>query len=647
MSRRRPKLPHPRNTEYKAAAAFAVNTESGRADLWHQRLIRAREMLELDQRRDHRKMVLPFIDGSYRDDPNGDHVYLNEALPALEDVVFGTLPELPPVDVEARQMEQEDLADAMAALTDATLDSGISRAYSRMIDAEWDEISWGIGILHTKWLEKTTRENYRATGDPDYLRPHIITAMRENQDPQNAVLAGTDDHAIHIQLHAGVPGLETHVSDHWARFGLLSWAHPIVRRVDPDCFLYDPDAKDWEDRDWEAELVDEKVIDLQDIPGIKNLTPENCPTIDEFGRYETDPKRIEASFDFEKTRVLVWQIHDRANDSYTILPFQQKDGVKPIFEDSWPYGSLDTYYAVVHRPIAGQIHGQVTLQLIAPIIEELARTNADIRRHNRNASKAKPITVRGALDQQAFNELNDDKKWIATLPNAESLAMLKDWKPPSTPRELLDHRDLLLAELRRLLGSEAMSQGAANPHKITASEAQLRGGYLQDRLKRRKEGVSKVLAWLSTNILLLYRQFADGPLMVRVMGPQGLVVKQLDPAAIPEDIAVRLDIEAVSEARKSEGAQREQQWIKMVTSIMPPGMYNPLRLLMDYGKALGKRNPERIFIGPEEQAMTTGPGPNMGSQPGQGNVIPFPGAQGGPAPAVPQLAPRPMATQTA
>jgi len=614
----------PRRKQYKTAAAFDLTKQDQRGALWLQRISRAWDMLDIKARRDWRSKAFGYLDGSYAEKTKGERVYLNEALPAIEDMVFGTVPALPPVQVEARQLGQEDLADAVASLVDATLSSGLCRALKALIRAEWDELTWGIGFIKTAWLEEDRPQNVRLTQDEEYLTPHYEMATWENLNPTQAVVGESDDDAVHLAIHAEVgEELEEHIAQHYARLGKQRMAHPVLHVVPPERLVYDPDATEWEEWGWVAELCDELVSGLENIPGIKNLNPENCPSVDEFDnkglRKHDAPLN---NFDFENTRVRVWKIHDRHNGRYVIVPAAENGEVKPLLETDWPYGSLDIYRPIVHRPHPERVHGFESLRLILPILDELARTNASIRKHNRRAANAKPIAPRGATDKQFEQELADPDRALAHGP-IEAVAMMKEFKPPSVPQELIQHREMLLSEIRRMLGSDIISQGGDTPHEISATEAAFRGKEQGDRLGRRKQEVSEALSWAAKNIVLLYRDWAEEGLTVRVMGPEGVIVKSLDPASIPADLTVQLDIEAATEAFRSQDLQAKQVFVDKVMAIAPD-MANRMELLMMLADTFGVRNAEKFFLEPG-----AGVAP---AEAGSSGTIPFPKQEAGGAP---------------
>ncbi len=622
---------------YRTPALIETNTEEGRGLLWTQRKDRAKIILEIDRRKKKRDLAFGFIDGTYAERSLHEKVYLNEALPALEDMIFGTVPALPPVEVEARQLEHEDTAIMVAALLDQVLTSGLSRALPALIAAEWDEIGWGIGFTKTTWHVEDKQSPLILTKDEAYLTPHVELAMWENDNIDQAQVVENDDDFVHLQIHRSAPELVEHIAAHEERLGRLKIAHPVIRRVAPDRMLYDPDAEEWADRDYEMEFVMELVSSLQQIPGIKNLTPENCPSVDEFDqpnlRY-TDSEGPPNSFDFEKTKVGVWHIHDRVNHTYTMLPAVSGSAkVKPILETDWPYGAIDIYGAIVHRPQPEKIHGFETLSLIRPILEELARTNASIRKHNRRAANAKPVTTRGQSDKQFEAELLSDSLPIAYAPSPVALKMWTEWKPPTVPKELIQYRDMLLSELRRMLGSDIMSQGGDTPHRISATEAQWRGTFQGDRLGRRKQVVSDMLSWMGRNIALLYRQFGDEIVPVKVVGLDGIEIRQLNPSSIPEDLIVTLDIEAVTEEKQNADMQAALV-ISQAIFAQAPELANPVELFRMLFKRAGFRNPDKYFnplgqpslrIAQEEGGEGGGIAPLPGNSP-----APLVGAAGGP-----------------
>jgi hypothetical protein len=625
MPRGKKKLREPKGQKYKMASAFDTGTQIGRARLWHERLRQAKEVLQIDALRKEIDECKKLIDGS-KVRPDGQYNFLNEGHPAIEDLIFSTIPKLPPTEVEARQVEQEDLAHKVEALIDSTLNSGLCNALEAIIELEWDEIYWGIAIGKTPWVEHSAQQPYRPTSSPDYLGPQVAQAELENAAPEEAGIADGDDHLVHIQAHeqarmlyaedpALSEALDRHIDNHWASVGTQSWAHPDVQRVAFERFLYDPYSETWRGRAWNAELCDELVSVLQQVPGIRNLNPENCPPLDEFN-YLHDSQNAQGkeqarrSWDYESTRVQVWKIQDRVNNRYILLPARPGKDIKPLLEIDWPYGSMELYKPIIHRPVPGQIRGHSTLLLIEVILYELARTNKSIQKHVRRAAKAKMIGARGTMEQKDINAIESDRAFEAV--NPEAAASLTQFNPPKLPAELLQYRETLLAELRRMLGSDILHQGGDTPHRISATEADLRAGYQQSRIVRRQQIVSEFLSWVAGNIVILYRSFSDKEIPVRVMGAMGVKIQRLDPAAIPDDIIVRLDIYAADEDRKRQSVEGLLKAIEVATQAAP-GVFNIELMLRDTLEAMGFTNPAKYILPPEERMLEAGGAVSLGS----------------------------------
>ena len=620
---------------YKPASAINVSTSAGRAKLWHERIARARKMLHIDDRKRIRDEAMTYINGEYHG--SSDKVYLNEALPAMEDVINGTIPTIPSVDVEARQPDQQLLSDKCSALIDATMESGLVRCYQTAVAVEWDEAGYGIGIASMGWQEEVTPREAQSSSDLDYAAPHMARAAEENASPDTAMISEADDHSLHLIAHeeelaaldAAMPGmadttaLKAHTDQHWARVGVARTAHPVARRVDPMRFLYCPDSEQWEERRWEAEECDEYINALRLLPGIKNLNRENCPAIDDTGT--NDQERESEAYDKENQQVKVWKIHDRVNRKYVIIPFDEAEGQQPLLEEDWPFGGMELYGAIIHRPKPDSIHGHATLHLIEPILDELARTNAVIRRHNRRASKYK-VLLANTVHKKDQARMMSDNPVEGVDPAA--LATSKEFKPPPLPKEITEYRQTLLNELRRVMGTDIMQQGGDTSHQISATEAGLRGGYHDSRLSRRRKQMSSLLGWMARNVILMYRAFIPEGESIPVMiaGPMGTVVDELDPATIPEDLMVKLDMSMVTEEGRQQQAQNAQTFVEYLAKL-GPGLYDPIEALTYLGEVMKVPNPRRFFTA-QGQPGGMGMEGGMASQPN----LSEPGGQAGLAP---------------
>jgi hypothetical protein len=615
MGRTRQQLPQ--NKAYQRAESFDLSTQVGRAQLWHERLSRAKDELQLEGRKANIRQSAKWLNGSVKQ--TEEERYLNEALPAIEDVIHATIPTIPPFDVDPVQAGQEDITELCRSLLDSVYGTGLVNARRALIDAEWDDLTWGMGILKLVWSRQEYADEPEVT-TIDKSPAQATDAEYENANPKEAIVAESDLDTLHVAIHeAGkeqwapesdeYSSLEAHIRSHMARIGAQTWSFPLMSAVDPSRFLYDPDAEKWEDRHWEAELCDEMVSTLEKIPGIKNLNPKNCPPLDEFDNQAEDKKGNE-EFDFENAKVQVWKIHDRMNRSYAILPAMRGNETKPLIETDWPYGSLDTYYPIVHKPIPRQIHGMQTIVLLEPVLRELANVNATIRKMIRKIAAYKKIAGKGMLSRTDISDLTNENLAVAEV-NPAALANMGDYKAPPPPQELFQQRETLLAEVRRILASDIMEQGGDTPHQITASEATQRGMYREDRVGRRQRVISDALEWAGYSTLIMYRDFADEALQVRVVGPMGVAFQRLNPADIPGEIVVKVDVSVASESKLAQKSQEFLLYLDKAMSYAPQNT-DAVSMLIDLGRRFGMRHPEKFFtqqptMMPQEQPNASTP----------------------------------------
>lgn len=643
MSKKRQQITQPKTQAYKPASSFDLTTQTGRAQLWHERIRRARAMLDIDSREELAKLRERWVNGKF---PSSQvELYLNEAIPALEDLLYSSFPTIPPFVIEERPADTENIGDAAGALLDAAIASDRSDVYEEIVAAEWNEIKRGIGILKTVWKQEKRRENPRIRPNTRFVDADPQIEI-ENANPLEAMVASNDDDMAHYLGHErglndwGIEtdeysALDSHRKAHLSRMVEKTYSYPALQSIHPSRFLYDPDAKKWSDRRWEAEQCDELVSALEAIPGIKNLNPDNCPTVDEFDN-EQRPNRVSNDFDFAACTVRVWKIHDRENNSYVILPCYASAESKPLLESDWPYGGIDIYHPVVHHPIDDQIHGMATLEIIEPVLSLIAKTNAVIERMNRRAASYKMLGS-SELDKKQIADITNEYLALATLP-AQVLSMMKEYKPPLLAAELPAFRTFLEDRiLRKLLGTDAIMQGGDTSHEISASEAQGRIAAQQGRVDRRMLRISKLLEWVGYNFLMLYHDLADEELLIRVAGPMGTEFKRLNPAMLTSDLEVKIDLESVSPAKLSADAATATQFAAMCMKLAPELM-DKKELLTWLAAKQRIRNPQKLFADIQQMMMPPAESPNQESTP-QSAGLPESKLMGQ-MPALPELVPQ-------
>ncbi|GAG16978.1 unnamed protein product, partial [marine sediment metagenome] len=250
----------------------------------------------------------------------------------------------------------------------------------------------------------------------------------------------------------------------------------------------------------------------------------------------------------------------------------------------------------------GLNYGLATGDMMVPILEELARVDFYIQKHTRKHAGYKMLVPRGAADSKDKGILNDPNIDIGNV-SPEALAGMKELKPPSIPDTLLQYREILLSELRRVVGEDAQDVGASNPHKITATESSNREISSDSRRTSRQERAGDFLEWVGKTFLMLYREFGTIPVMVKILGPAGAVYEQVAPTDIPEDLDIFLDVKAESPDQKALDFQVSK--ILYDAALQSQAGFDPLKLTDWLFRKGGEERPEQFHIdlpqGPENQ----------------------------------------------
>lgn len=608
----------------------------GVAEVWLKRISDAYNRLELESRTEVRDRAMSYIDGSWS--PSGTtYTDLNDGLPAVEDVINATLPELPIPNIEPLSETDEVIIQLCEELLRQTFSPRVGRFESRTKEVLWDEFGWGIGVGKVVWY--INRSPKQPISDIERSRQ---VERAQSEFAEGFELHDDDDHATHIQTHqqtgrqlalAGSPvppELVQHIQEHAPRLLGTYTEHPRMERVRPSRFLYDPFAEEWEDRAWEAELVTEKIADLQTIPGVKNLTPENIHPNETLKGAEYSLENLP----WRDAQIDVWKIHDRRTGKYLIIPAMgfydtdkaQEYRVKPLLETRWPYPT-DIYSIIVTRRNGKEsIHGHSTAQLITGVLEEIARVNCDIRTHSKRHRSYKTLGMRGSLDAKGQATLTGDSEF-AFLPG-QFLATRAEHKPPPIPQVLLERREQLLEGLRKLLGSDAIATATQNLHQQSATEVSAREQFHDSRVDRRQKQVSDYLNEAGMVALELYKKFGKEAISLTISTQQGPDSTVLSPGEIPQKLKLQMDVSSVTAtARNAKLAAVAEYYNKLLETQVG----DPVKVMEAWGRNVGEKTPSRLFMDyiPEMQPEVGGlaglPGP---PQDGLANAnIPFPQQQ--------------------
>lgn len=533
-------------------------------------------------------------------------IYLRYLPGFAEDCFRKTLPRVPTPRIEAESDRAELFADSARELVRLFFSSSDARIKIVARQLQWDDARFGISIAKTIYKQDINAAESDLVTDPDQVASEIDRADAENADILFASINENDVDYIHIDRHLEAlsvtdmmtpeySALRKHIEEHRARMTVVKKERLIVERIAPWKFVYDTDVP-WHKRGWEAERQSVRVQELIDL-GYRNINPENLPPEMVRGEQKAVP--------YEDMTAQVWHIHDRMNDKHLVVSAQGPIDGRFLFRDDWEYGSseeIDIYYPLVFRPYEPeQTHGLSSIQMSIPVLDNLAEDDFHINRHVRNHSDTKGLYPQGSLPSQTKAGLNNpDQRWVGVPP--EALMGMKEVTPPEIPSTLLEHRELLLGELRRIWGADAQDTATEHKHRITATESSHRGEVKQDRKDERQEIMGEFLAWVAMNFLALYRRFGVMEKTVRLVGSDGAEYKGIRPSDIPKDINVYLDVEAETSESKIEDRQIATQVLQVLASspAYPTDWIEAIEYTL---RKMGVRRPEQ-FRGeqPEIQA---------------------------------------------
>jgi len=548
--------------------SLKLDTEQAEVKMWRARIERQQKILQIGARVDKAIEGDKYLDGTK--EAKSQRIYLRYLLPLIEDVHRKTLPAIPTPRVEARGERGELFEDQGRQLLDVRFNAPYSSVKVVCQQLLWDESRFGVAFAKTVWRTDDEEAEVESPRDPEQLAPEIERGQAENADPDSAGIAEGDVDIVHAELHFQAmeemedgperEALAAHLEAHIARLTVIRRERPDLARVPVERFVYDTDVP-WPERRWEAELKSERIGTLIDA-GYRNVNPANLP-------FEAKPAEGEDTA-YEDRTASIWEIHDRKNERWLIIPAQgPKDGFF-LHRAVWPYAGLDIYQPLTMRPwSADSIHGAATIQVAIPILERLAQLDFNIERHIETHAKYQLGGPKSAGEPAIKAGLNNPDRRFVFEGSPESWALMKEIKPPPLPPSLMQEWERLTGELRRAVGADAQDTAAPHPHAITAKESGERAQSRQDRKTTRQETMGEFLGWIGKNYLALYKRFASQNVLVRVLGPMGVAYKEINPADVPEDIDVFLDVKGESEDAKAERLQS----VHMANEFIMQGTY--------------------------------------------------------------------------
>jgi len=621
-----------KGTDRQAYLDYTERDISPAADLalvrrCNRRIQRASRLLSIERRKadaaEIEQYLAPRIEYRHRDKRGKiEFRYMPYLLPIMEDAIGRALPGLPAPSIEDRNEQVMGFADTVRALVSYTFSAPRCQVLSAAQDAMWDDARWGMAVLKTTW--RTTlepREPSRVTDD-DQIAQEAAKAQTENDSIAGARIADSDNHEVHLPIHANY--MESLPPDHpdWQYLDLHMRAHaaervavthewPVVETISPDRFVYDPDVP-WDRRTWEAELRSVKLKTLFDLK-YRNLNTANLPI-------EIKPEEKHPSW--EDMTVQVWEFHEIDTGQLYVIPVNGREDGLPLYKGPWEWGEVDIYIPVVTRPYKSgrsHMHGAATAALCVPILERLADIDYAIDRHVFEHSNYKQVAPKGTADSLKAGLNDPNQRFVEASPEA-ALGM-KEYKPPPLPTPVLEQHEREMNKLRKITGGDPQDTGEDHTHAITASESLRRAAQSDRRTKRNQEIMGKALAHIARNFIRLYKMFATQNIALRVVTEVGPEYLALDPSDIPEDIDMYVDLRGESDEARAIEYQIVREAFEFATKMAYPlDVIEAVEYAMRRG---GVRRPERFRMPETPTPVVEG---EQGSMP---QTIPISAYQGG------------------
>jgi len=630
-----------RPAEYHTSIDEDKKREAGQVKMWRMRVLRASGKLNISSRVADSKRGDEYLDGT-KEDKTRRRIYLRYLPSLLEELHRKTLPAIPVPRVEARSpaaslpavtaegLPGPSLADMSRSLMDLCFNSPYSDVSQVCEQLQWDDDRAGIAIAKTVWYTETEDADPRVIEDENRLGLEVEAAQAENMEPMRAHVTEADADYVHIGVHQPhldalpweAPGrmeLEAHIREHQARMVIIKRERPRLERVPWWKFVYDPDVS-WDKRGWECEERSVRIQELID-EGYRNINPHNLP-----------PERTEgaAKVGYEECTARIFEIHDRRTGRKLVIPADAtaSEGLF-LYQGEWLYGGIDIYQRFISRTREAERHyGFRTIEMAAPILDELAQVDADIRRHVESHADYKlglppntPAKVKAQLK-------NPDARFFDVTPEMQKMW---EYAPPPIPETLQNQHDRLWNGLRRVIMVGAEETQAEHAHAVTATESSHRTEVYEGKKENRQERMGKFLANVARNFLALYRQFGSQAVLVRVIGPAGPEYPRLVPADIPDDLDVYLDIAGESDTAKAQKLVFIAGFAAWLATVPIPVDWQ--KLAERYARRGGIQHPEEFLVGSAQAGMAQ-PGssqPGMPAEQNQGGSV-----QGPARPAQPQ-----------
>lgn len=543
----------------------------------HRRIVRAQKRLSLERRHADAVAVDQYLNPNTenrhrKSRGNIEFRYMPYLLPIMEDAAGRAVPGLPTPSVEDRNEQVFGFTDKIRALVSYVFAAPQCGAYDALLDGFWEDYRWGMAVLKTTWRNELRQRPRSRVTDDDHIAQEAAKAQEENQDILSARISDSDDHELHIQIHASLAEqmdpespdsdyLAIHIRAHNAEMVAITREWPTVEVLRTQDYVYDTDVA-WNRRTWEAELRSVRIKTLFAL-NYKNLNVQNLP-------WEDKPDEMHQSW--EDMTVQVWEFHDITNNMLYVLPVNKQEDGLPLYKGPWEWGDIDVYIPIVTRPYKSRknrTHGIATAVLCMPILERLADIDFAIDRHIAEHSNYKDFVPDGSKDQ-IKRDLNDPNTRFVEV-SREFLAIgPKPYAPPPLPDPVLEQHEREVQKLRKITGSDPQDTGEDHASAITATESMHRSASADRRTKQNRKSLGVAAAHIARNFIALYKMFATQNISLRVVTELGPDYISLDPSDIPDNIDLYIDLAGESDDAKAMEYQVSREAMEFATQMGYP-----------------------------------------------------------------------------
>lgn len=373
---------------------------------------------------------------------------------------------------------------------------------------------------------------------------------------------------------------------------------PFIKRVSPDNFLIDPQARD-RDIDtarWVAEFFfvpkRDLVVDgryaqaVRDKIAAGTVEPETRRVfIEEANKATADDAIFDETDEVDTSDLVVcYELWDKKYNSYRVYA-KGAEAAGPLVDEPWPYDYLDGFPYEVYSfmKLPDEMYGVSLPHIMEDQQLELNRIRSAQFRHRRNFGNRKYQALENGIDDIELTKLlrgPDGTIVRVKIPNAVSAI-----ENPPLPQDSERVESAIKEDLRVLTGQDKLMEGSALPSRTSASEIRARMGVMNMKVEDSVAEVDEFVTRVANQVLQHMVSNLDRELVIRLEGSDGEAWDVLDPESVRDEI----DLELVSTVAEREDPQmKRQQSLALFQNIL-----QTLPMLAQFGV---KINVQEMFV---------------------------------------------------